>query len=93
MKKMTGILFLVVAFGCNNATDGDASTDTTNMPIDTAVLNPNDTASQFNTKTGTYHLDTTNQNGSRQGSSPTNPASRQTTPGAPNNTNRDTTKN
>ena len=92
MKQLTGILFLIIMFGCNNATDGDASTDTTNLPVDTAVLNPNDTASHINTNTGTYPLDTTNQKSSKQGSSATNPASRQSTPGSPNN-NRDTTKN
>jgi hypothetical protein len=92
MKQLTGILFLIVAFGCNNATDGDASTDTTTMPVDTALLNPSDTAAHINTSTGTYPLDTTTQKSSRQGSSPTNPASRQSTPGAPNNENRDTTR-
>jgi hypothetical protein len=62
------------------------------MPVDTALLNPSDTAAHINTSTGTYPLDTTNQKSSRQGSSPTNPASRQSTPGAPNNENRDTTR-
>lgn len=92
MKQLLGILFLGFMFSCNNATDGDASTDTTNMPVDTALLNPNDTSAHINTSTGTHQLDTTNQKSSRQGSSPTNPASRRTTPGAPNNENRDTTR-
>lgn len=92
MKLLTGILFTAILFSCNNATDGDASTDTTTMVVDTALLNPNDTAAHINTNTGTYPLDTTTQKSSKQGSSPTNPATRRSTPGAPNNENRDTTR-
>ena len=89
---LTGAVATMILLSCNNANDGDATTDTTNMPMDTAVINsaPGDTAAQFNTQQGPYNrdsslADTSSSPTTTQSSSGTNPGSRKTTPG-----NRDT---
>jgi hypothetical protein len=70
---------------CGNATDGDANTDTTNLPVDTGgTASPYDTANHVNTNTGEYPNDTIaghNLKGDVRSSSPSNPGSRSTTPG------------
>ena len=60
MKKMSFIAITVIALmSCNGATDGDPSTDTTTMNIDTATLK--DTSANINTPAGTYPADSLNQ--------------------------------
>ncbi|MDB5251087.1 MAG: hypothetical protein JWP27_256 [Flaviaesturariibacter sp.] len=70
---------------CGNATDGDARTDTTNLPTDTGgTALPYDTANHVNSNTGEYPNDSIaghNLKGDVRSSSPTNLNSRSTTPG------------
>lgn len=84
MKRMVFGMAMVLFFAsCGNATDGDATTDTTTLPVDTGGSNAaNDTADHINTSTGTYPGDSaTNFKGDVRSSSPTDTASRKTTPG------------
>lgn len=89
---MTGAAVLMIMLSCNNANDGDPTTDTTSMPVDTSVMNtgPGDTANQFNTQQGPYNrdsslADTSSSPVTTESSRGSNPGSRSTTPG-----NRDT---
>ena len=81
MKRSAFLLLVAFATGCGDANDGDANTDTTAMPVDTAVISPLDTAKHINTNTGTYPGDTMNASAPGTGSSPSSPDSRKTTPG------------
>jgi len=71
---------------CGNATDGDPTTDTTTMPVDTAVQSNMgaDTATTINTNTGSQS--TTETFGMRKpdtnASTATDPKTRQNTSGA-----------
>ena len=68
MKKILALAILTTGFvltSCNNATDGEADTDTTNFPADVH----GDTTNNINTNTGTYPSDTANQGTSTQSSS------------------------
>lgn len=81
---LTGAIATMILLSCNNANDGDAASDTTSMPMDTAVMNSgSDTAAQFNTNTGTMPADSSRPDTgiSTESSSATDPASRKTTPG------------
>ncbi len=85
MKRIFALVLGTMMLGaCNNATDGDADTDTTSFPVDTLTNNAGDTAGHINTNTGTYSTDTTTSNLPKDGSSkPTPPASRKSTPHDP----------
>jgi hypothetical protein len=51
MKNLlAGLCFSFILFSCGGALDGDATTDTTTMPIDTNINNPN--ASHYNRADG-----------------------------------------
>jgi hypothetical protein len=80
MKKIW-IYLLISGFiaSCGGATDGDPSTDTTNLNIDTGVGSMADTAGNINTNTGTYPTGT--PDGDSLNSGGTDPASRKTTSG------------
>jgi hypothetical protein len=80
MKKiLVTVLICAMISACSGATDGDASTDTTDLNVDTALLNPSDTAGNINTNTGTYSTQPSQKDSFS--SSGTNPDSRRTTPG------------
>jgi hypothetical protein len=78
--------FVATLMSCSNATDGDATTDTTTMPVDTAAVNNAgmDTGTNVNTNTGSYS--TTETAGMRKpdvnASTATDPKTRQSTEGA-----------
>lgn len=78
MKKVF-ILFLSSAFllSCGGANDGDATTDTTNMPVDTNV--GKSTTNTINSKTGSYTTDSSRERSDSVSAS--SPQSRSTTPG------------
>ncbi|RYY99116.1 MAG: hypothetical protein EOO11_06015 [Chitinophagaceae bacterium] len=86
MKRIlfSALIGLALA-GCSNATDGDATTDTTKFSVDTGGMNaPNDTARHVNTATGEYPNDSISQHnvkGDVRSSSPTKTTDRSTTPG------------
>jgi hypothetical protein len=71
----------MVIASCGGANDGDATTDTTSMPIDTALMNNNPNASNINTNTGSYPQDSSAQSDVRS-SSASDPKSRNTTSGS-----------
>lgn len=88
MKRImytAGVMVALMSCG-NNATDGDASTDTTTMPMDTVAQNNagRDTATTINTNTGAYS--TTDTAGMRKpdvrSSTATDPKTRQSTQGS-----------
>ncbi len=61
MKKILFFAFVSISlFSCGGANDGDASTDTTTMPVDTSVQNTisTDTAGYINTPEGKIVVDT-----------------------------------
>jgi hypothetical protein len=81
MKRIFFAAGVVVALtSCGGANDGDASTDTTTMPIDTAGMN-NTGGSNINSNTGSYPTDTSDQRTDVRSSSPSDPNTRRTTPG------------
>lgn len=87
MKRILWIAGIVIGMmSCGGAMDGDASTDTTTMPIDTVAINNQgrDTATTINTNTGSYS--TTDTAGMRKpdirSSTASDPKSRQSTPGS-----------
>jgi hypothetical protein len=86
MRKSILVLGVIFSlYGCGGANDGNPNTDTTStIPVDTNVLNSKagDTATTFNTNTGTYTRDTLNRKSDVRSSSPTNSGSRVTTKGA-----------
>ena len=60
MKTFLIILSMGLMMSCGNgATDQDATTDTTNMPVDPNVMAP-DTINHINRSDGTQLLDTNN---------------------------------
>jgi hypothetical protein len=78
MKKLFVMFFSAVALiSCSNATDGDAKTDTTTMPIDTGGLN--DTSNHVNSNTSGYPTDTAGARTDVRSSNPTDAGSRSTT--------------
>jgi|GEM_PF-2470896 len=84
MKRIffgAGVVIALVS--CGNATDGDASTDTTSMPIDTAATSGAimDPGASINRNTGSYPQDSASRTDVRS-SSPSNPGSRSTTVGS-----------
>jgi hypothetical protein len=86
MKRITALLFgcwLLAA--CNNATDGDADTDTTNFPIDTnRFTDPTDSIHHENSNTGTLIDSVAVDKQGGEGASKKTPAtSRKTTPHDP----------
>ena len=85
MKKVMMIAALAaVLTACGGANDGDATTDTTAMPMEPPTTDSN-------TSMGTTPYDSLQDTTDPLRSSPTNPASRNTTPGGSRNTN-DTTR-
>ena len=87
MKRIFYTAGVVIALmSCGNATDGDAKTDTTTMPVDTAAQNNAgmDTGTNINTNTGSYS--TTDTAGMRKpdvnASTATDPKTRQSTSGS-----------
>lgn len=87
MKRIVYTAGVVIALAsCGNATDGDASTDTTTMPVDTVAQNNagRDTATTINTNTGAYS--TTDTAGMRKpdinASTATDPKTRKSTQGS-----------
>ena len=86
MKRLLFIagIGLIVA-SCGGATDGNANTDTTTMPIDTVAQNNAgmDTSNTINTNTGAYSTDTTNRNKTDvRSSTGSDPKTRNTTQGS-----------
>ena len=84
MKKVM-IVAAVAALltACGGANDGDAATDTTAMPMEPPTTDSN-------SNTGSYPYDSLRDTSSGFSSSPTNPASRSTTPGGSTNRNDST---
>jgi hypothetical protein len=85
MKTITALLFGCMMFAaCNGATDGDANTDTTNVPTDTNRYNPTDSVDHINSAAGTT-IDSaaTDRTGGEGASKKTPAASRKTTPHNP----------
>lgn len=87
MKRiLIGAGVVLGMWSCGGATDGDATTDTTTMPIDTVAVNNQgrDTATTINTNAGSYS--TTDTAGMRKpdvrSSTATDPKTRQSTPGS-----------
>ena len=61
MKKILILTLISISLlSCGGANDGDASTDTTTMPVDTSVQNTTstDTAGYINTPEGKIAIDT-----------------------------------
>ena len=68
MKKILFFAFISISiFSCGGANDGDATTDTTTMPVDTSVQNTTstDTAGYINTPEGKIVVDTNGLNKSK----------------------------
>jgi hypothetical protein len=84
MKKVMIAALAALLTACGGANDGDATTDTTAMPMEPPMTDSN-------TNTGNYQYDSLQDTTDPLRSSPTNPASRNTTPGGSRNTN-DTTR-
>jgi hypothetical protein len=87
MKRIFYLAGMVVALmSCSNATDGNAKTDTTTMPVDTVAQSNMgmDTATTINTNTGSRS--TTETAGMRKpdvnASTATDPKTRQSTTGS-----------
>jgi hypothetical protein len=83
-KNLFAVSLLVLFISCSDATDGDASTDTTTMTIDTAVQNSamTDTANHVNRNTGVYPRDTVlGKKNDVRSSTGTDQGSRTSTPG------------
>ena len=86
MTKIIRLLFGCLLFAaCNGATDGDANTDTTNLPRDTnRYSNPNDSVLHENTSSGTLIDSVAVDKKGGEGASKKTPAkSRRTTPHTP----------
>ena len=71
----------ILIASCGGANDGDATTDTTSMPIDTGMMNNNPNTSNINTNTGSYPQDSSAQSDVRS-SSASDPKSRNSTTGS-----------
>jgi len=56
MKGIILVLSTVVLWSCGNAADGDAATDTTSMPVDTALMG--DSVRHLNRADGSVMADT-----------------------------------
>ncbi len=86
MKKVFFASAIIISLSsCGGANDGNPNTDTTStIPPDTSEMNSNagDTATTFNTNTGTYSRDTANKKSDIRSSSPSNTGSRSTTKAA-----------
>ena len=84
MKKVMIIAAVAaVLTACGGANDGDATTDTTSMPMEPPTTDSNN-------NTGSYPYDSLRDTSSGFSSSPTNPESRSTTPGGSTNRNDST---
>jgi hypothetical protein len=84
MKKvmiMAAVAALLTA--CGGANDGDATSDTTSMPAEPMTIDSNSNA-------GSMPFDSTRDTSSGFSSSPTDPASRTSTPGGSTNQNDST---
>lgn len=83
-KNLFAVSLLALFISCSSAHDGDASTDTTTMTIDTGVQNSamTDTANHINRNTGEYPRDTVlSKKNDVRSSTGTDPNSRTSTPG------------
>ncbi len=81
MKQIViAVMVMMALAGCGGANDGDATTDTTNLPVDSG-MGVQDTGGQYNTSAGVYQADTTKPDTPVSGSSATSPSLRSTTPG------------
>ncbi|HVE60527.1 MAG TPA: hypothetical protein VNA26_01820 [Chitinophagaceae bacterium] len=95
MKKVLLLALISIAlFSCGGASDGDATTDTTTMPVDTSVQNTisTDTAGYVNTPSGKVSLDSNvvSKKSTGSGSKPAKKKSEKTPKHDPNG--RDTTR-
>jgi hypothetical protein len=83
MKKLP-ILFFIVLAACNNATDGDAATDTTQIPRDTNLYKSDtDTADHLNSSSGSVPIDTIQKPSPGKASKPTARAPKKRAPHDP----------